>query len=112
MLERVERELAAYFRGELRAFDVPLELPGTAFQQEVWAALRRVPWGETRSYAQLASAVGRPGAHRAVARANGDNRIAIVVPCHRIVGADGSLTGYGGGLWRKRRLLELEGGTG
>jgi AraC family transcriptional regulator of adaptative response/methylated-DNA-[protein]-cysteine methyltransferase len=112
VLERVERELAAYFRGELRRFGVPLETPGTDFQKSVWAALREIPYGETRSYAQLARMIGRVGAHRAVARANGDNRIAILVPCHRVVGSDGSLTGYGGGVWRKRRLLELEGAVG
>ncbi len=111
VLEKVERELAAYFRGELREFGVPLQTPGTDFQKRVWAALRDIPYGETRSYAELARMIDRAGAHRAVARANGDNRIAILVPCHRVVGSDGSLTGYGGGVWRKRRLLELEGGA-
>jgi len=112
VLERVEHELDAYFRGGLRAFDIPVALPGTPFQRDVWTALRSIPWGETRSYQELAEEIGRPGAHRAVGRANGDNRIAIMVPCHRIVGADGSLTGYGGGVWRKRRLLEIEGALG
>ncbi|MDH3286013.1 MAG: methylated-DNA--[protein]-cysteine S-methyltransferase, partial [Acidobacteriota bacterium] len=103
--------LAGYFRGELRAFDLPLRAPGTAFQQEVWAALREIPYGETRSYAEVARGVGRPAAVRAVGRANGMNALAIVVPCHRVVGADGKLVGYGGGLWRKQRLLDLERGA-
>jgi AraC family transcriptional regulator of adaptative response/methylated-DNA-[protein]-cysteine methyltransferase len=76
----------------------------------VWDALRSIPYGETRSYGEVAEAIGRPTASRAVARANGDNRIAVLIPCHRVIGADGTLTGYGGGLWRKRRLLELESG--
>jgi len=107
-LDRIERELDAYFAGRLRTFDVQLDVRGTPFQEDVWRALRDVPYGTTASYADLARAIGRPGAARAVGRANGDNRIAIVLPCHRIVGADGQLTGYGGGLWRKRRLLEIE----
>ena len=109
VLERVERQVAEYFDGARTAFDLPLELPGTDFQRAVWGALRDIPYGETRSYGELAAALGRPGAQRAVARANGDNRVAIVVPCHRVIGADGRLSGYGGGVWRKRRLLELEG---
>jgi len=103
-------ELARYFAGELTDFQVPLETRGTEFQEAVWAALRKVPYGETVSYGQQARRIGRPEAVRAVARANGDNRIAIIIPCHRVIGADGSLTGYGGGLWRKKRLLELERG--
>jgi O-6-methylguanine DNA methyltransferase len=87
-------------------------LRGTEFQRLAWEALLRIPFGETRSYVQQAVAMGRPGAVRAVGRANGDNRIAIVVPCHRVVGADGRLAGYGGGLWRKKALLELEQGAG
>jgi AraC family transcriptional regulator of adaptative response/methylated-DNA-[protein]-cysteine methyltransferase len=110
VLERAERDLAAYFAGTLRSFDMPLAMPGTDFQREVWSALREIPYGTTTSYGQLAASLGRPGAQRAVARANGDNRLAIVIPCHRVVGADGALTGYGGGVWRKRRLLELERG--
>jgi O-6-methylguanine DNA methyltransferase len=86
-------------------------LPGTPFQTAVWARLRAIPYGETRSYEEQARAIGRPGAQRAVGRANGDNRLAIVVPCHRVVRADGALCGYGGGLWRKRRLLEHERAT-
>lgn len=108
VIERLEEELAAYFAGELRAFEVPLAPTGTAFQRRVWDALRAIPYGETRSYLEQARAIGATDAVRAVARANGENRIAIVVPCHRVIGSDGSLTGYGGGLWRKRRLLDLE----
>ena len=111
VLRHAEREVHAYFAGTLRDFTTPLVLPGSDFQRSVWAGLRTIPFGETRSYAQQAAAIGRPSAARAVARANGDNRVAIIVPCHRVVGADGSLTGYGGGLWRKQRLLELERGA-
>jgi AraC family transcriptional regulator, regulatory protein of adaptative response / methylated-DNA-[protein]-cysteine methyltransferase len=99
-----------YFAGERRAFSVPLHSPGTEFQVRVWTALRDIPYGRTTSYEALAATVGRPGAQRAVGKANGDNRIAIVIPCHRVVRKDGTLCGYGGGLWRKRRLLELERG--
>jgi AraC family transcriptional regulator of adaptative response/methylated-DNA-[protein]-cysteine methyltransferase len=87
---------------------VPLVAPGTPFEERVWSELRAIPRGETRSYEGLAAALGRPAAARAVGRANGMNRLAIVIPCHRVIGADGSLTGYGGGLWRKQRLLDLE----
>ncbi len=107
-LDRIEDELNAYFAGRLRSFTTPLLLLGTPFQESVWRALLQIPWGETRSYGELAARIGRPSAVRAVARANGDNRLAIVVPCHRVIGADGKLTGYGGGLWRKQRLLEIE----
>jgi AraC family transcriptional regulator of adaptative response/methylated-DNA-[protein]-cysteine methyltransferase len=110
-LEQVGEELRAYFAGSLREFTIPLVLPGTPFQAAVWARLRAIPYGETTSYEAQALALGRPGAQRAVGRANGDNRIAIVVPCHRVVRTDGSLCGYGGGLWRQRRLLEHEAGT-
>lgn len=105
----LQKELDEYFAGTRRAFRTPLATRGTPFQEEVWTALRRIPAGETRSYAELAHDVGRPTAVRAVARCNGDNRLAILIPCHRVLGSDGSLTGYGGGLRRKRRLLELEG---
>jgi AraC family transcriptional regulator of adaptative response/methylated-DNA-[protein]-cysteine methyltransferase len=107
-LDALARQLEEYFAGRRTRFDVPLDLPGTPFQREVWSALQRVPYGETRSYAALAAEIGRPGAARAVGRANGQNRLAIVVPCHRVVNEDGSLGGYGGGLRRKRHLLDLE----
>jgi AraC family transcriptional regulator, regulatory protein of adaptative response / methylated-DNA-[protein]-cysteine methyltransferase len=107
-LERLEVELAEYFAGERKAFDLPIVEPGTPFQEEVWAALREIPYGKTWSYAELARAVGNPRAVRAVAQANGRNRIAILVPCHRVVGADGGIGGSGGGVWRKKRLLEIE----
>lgn len=109
LLTELGRQLDAYMEGRLGQFDVPVHAPGTPFQETVWEELRRIPSGETRSYADVAQAIGRPTATRAVARANGDNRIAILIPCHRVVAADGSLSGYGGGVWRKRRLLELEG---
>jgi len=102
-------QLSAYFRGELREFDLALEPRGTAFQREVWAALREIPWGTTISYGELANRIGRPNASRAVGAANGQNPIPIVIPCHRVIGKDGSLTGFGGGLATKRRLLEIEG---
>ena len=108
VLEQTRHELDEYFAGRRTRFDVPLLLSGSEFQTAAWNALLGIPFGETRSYAQQAALLGRPSAVRAVGRANGDNRIAIVVPCHRVVGADGSLTGYGGGLWRKRWLLEHE----
>ncbi len=107
-LLRLTIQLDEYFAGARTDFDLPLRAPGTPFQEQVWAELQRIPCGETRSYAQLAAAIGRPTATRAVARANGDNRIAILIPCHRVIGADGKLTGYGGGLWRKQRLLDIE----
>jgi len=102
------RQLRAYFEGDLTRFDLPLRLHGTSFQQEVWSALTEIPYGETISYGEIARRVGRPGAARAVGLANGQNPVAIVVPCHRVIGADGSLTGYGGGLDRKQILLQLE----
>ncbi|WP_229852628.1 methylated-DNA--[protein]-cysteine S-methyltransferase [Streptomyces albospinus] len=101
-------QLRAYFRGELTTFDLPLALHGTPFQRRVWAALRTIPYGETVSYGRLAERLGVPTAARAVGLANGRNPVGIIVPCHRVVGADGSLTGYGGGLDRKRRLLAFE----
>lgn len=108
-LQHVEREIEAYFAGTLETFAVPLDAPGTPFQQRVWSALLQIPRGQTRSYAQIARQIGSPTAVRAVARANGDNRIAIIIPCHRVIGSDGSLTGYAGGLDRKRWLLDHEG---
>jgi methylated-DNA-[protein]-cysteine S-methyltransferase len=101
-------QLEAYFAGELTDFDVELDLRGTEFQRRVWKALLTIPFGETRSYGEIAEQIGAPGAARAVGLANGHNPIAIVVPCHRVIGANGSLTGFGGGLDRKRTLLELE----
>jgi methylated-DNA-[protein]-cysteine S-methyltransferase len=101
-------QLIAYFAGELTDFDIELELRGTEFQRRVWNALRTIPYGETRSYGEIAEQIGAPGSARAVGWANGHNPIAIVVPCHRVIGANGSLTGFGGGLDRKRALLELE----
>jgi AraC family transcriptional regulator of adaptative response/methylated-DNA-[protein]-cysteine methyltransferase len=111
MLERLHRELDEYFAGRRRGFEVPVSTPGTSFQERVWAELTLIPYGATISYAELARRIGRPSAVRAVARANGDNRVAVLVPCHRVVGSDGKLTGYGGGLWRKQRLLDLERAT-
>ncbi|MGI5193727.1 methylated-DNA--[protein]-cysteine S-methyltransferase [Streptomyces sp. CA-288835] len=104
-------QLKAYFASELKEFDLPLRLDGTPFQRTVWEQLRRIPYGETRSYGELADAVGNPKASRAVGLANGKNPLGIIVPCHRVVGANGSLTGYGGGLDRKKRLLDFERGT-
>lgn len=108
VIERLRRELVDYFQGRSAAFSVPLALHGSVFARTVWERLRTIPAGETRSYGDIARAVGRPRATRAVARANGANRIAILIPCHRVIGADGSLTGYGGGLWRKQKLIEIE----
>lgn len=104
------RQLDAYFAGRLKQFDLPLRPVGTPFQLKVWSALQDIPLGETRSYGQVAKAIGRPSSTRAVGAANGRNPIAIVVPCHRVIGADGSLTGFGGGIERKRFLLSLEQG--
>lgn len=108
LTDRTEAGLAAYFAGTRAEFDLPLAPLGTGFQQKVWAELVRVPAGLRLSYGELAQRIGRPSAVRAVARANGANPIAVVIPCHRILGADGALTGYGGGLWRKRALLDHE----
>ncbi|MFE7568238.1 methylated-DNA--[protein]-cysteine S-methyltransferase [Streptomyces sp. NPDC057539] len=105
----VVRQLGAYFDGELTEFDLPLRLNGTTFQRAVWAGLLRIPYGETRSYGELADSLGKPGASRAVGLANGKNPISIIVPCHRVIGSTGGLTGYGGGLDRKQRLLAFEG---
>lgn len=107
--DKVEQQLAAYFAGELLEFTLPLQTPGTPFQQKVWRALLEIPFGQTCSYGQLAEQLGSPGAQRAVGAANGANRIAIVVPCHRVIESGGGLRGYGGGLERKQFLLELEG---
>ncbi len=108
LLDQLRAELGEYFAGERRVLAPPLDLAGTPFELEVWNELLRIPYGETCSYEQLALAVGRRGGQRAVGAANGRNRIAIVVPCHRVVNKSGELGGYGGGLWRKRHLLDLE----
>jgi methylated-DNA-[protein]-cysteine S-methyltransferase len=107
-LREAETQLASYFAGELTEFDLPLAPAGSGFQLAVWAALTRIPYGETASYGEIAAEVGRPDAVRAVGATNGRNPIAVIVPCHRVIGADGTLVGYGGGLPRKRLLLELE----
>jgi len=101
-------DLAAYFAGQDVAFDLPLAAGGTAFQQQVWTELRRIPWGATTTYAELAQRIGRPRAFRAVGAANGQNPLPIIVPCHRVIGSNGRLTGFAGGLAAKRWLLELE----
>lgn len=108
VLDAAAAQLDAYFAGELTAFGLPLALDGTAFQRTVWAALQDIPYGETISYGEMARRIGQPSASRAVGLANGRNPVSIVVPCHRVIGADGSLTGYGGGMERKRFLLGLE----
>ncbi len=108
--DQIEREISDFMAGASADFETPLRPLGTPFTQEVWWALRDIPAGETRSYSELARDMERPEATRADARANGANPIAIVIPCHRVLGADGSLTGYGGGLWRKQKLIELERG--
>lgn len=110
LLDQLQSELAEYFAGSRQDFAVPLSYPGTPFQVKVWNALREIPYGETRSYETLAWSVGTPRAHRAVGHANGQNRIAIIIPCHRVVRKDGTLGGYGGGKWRKQLLLDLERG--
>jgi methylated-DNA-[protein]-cysteine S-methyltransferase len=109
LMNQTADELLAYFAGKLRVFTVPLDMQGTDFQLRVWNELLKIPYGETRSYAQVAEAIGRPKAVRAVGTANGSNPVAILVPCHRVIGSSGKLTGYGGGLPLKKRLLELEG---
>jgi methylated-DNA-[protein]-cysteine S-methyltransferase len=106
----VRGQLEEYFAGERRTFDIPLVIEGAEFERRVWRALREIPYGETVSYGEIARRVGQPTAARAVGLANGRNPIAVIVPCHRVIGADGTLTGYGGGLERKRLLLELEQG--
>lgn len=105
---RLKSQLDEYFAGKRTDFDIPLLYPGTGFQCKVWQALREIPYGQTRSYGEVALAVGKPGAARAVGGANGSNRIAIIIPCHRVIAAGGGPGGYGGGPWRKQRLLELE----
>ena len=109
LFDDLRLQLKEYFAGNRKAFDLPLSYPGTDFQRGVWEALMQIPYGQTLSYAGLARKLGSPGSARAVGHANGLNRIAILIPCHRVIGADGGLGGYGGGLWRKLRLLETEG---
>jgi methylated-DNA-[protein]-cysteine S-methyltransferase len=111
VLDEASRQLAAWFAGERTQFNLPLRPRGTPFQLAVWEALREIPYGETRSYAQIAAALGAPQAVRAVGAANGANPVAIVVPCHRVIGASGKLVGYGGGLELKKSLLDLESGA-
>lgn len=106
----VIRQLTEYLAGDRTTFDLPLDLHGTPFQRRVWAELLKIPYGETRTYGELAGELGKPGASRAVGLANGKNPVGIIVPCHRVIGASGSLTGYGGGLDRKQRLLAFESG--
>ena len=107
-LELLKQQLDEYFEGKRKEFTIPLFTPGSEFQQSVWKTLRTIPYGSTRSYKKQAELLQRPKAVRAVANANGMNRISIIIPCHRVIGEDGSLTGYGGGLWRKKWLLDLE----
>lgn len=109
LLEQLEKQLHEYFSGERTCFDLPLAMAGTPFQEQVWQGLQDIPYGQTRSYAEQAEALGNPKAVRAVARANGQNRMSIIIPCHRVIGSDGRLVGYGGGLRRKEFLLKLEG---
>ncbi len=108
LINRLACQLQEYFAGARTEFDVPIQLAGSPFQMAVWRELLNIPYGRTKSYEQLATAIGKPGAQRAVGRANGDNRLAIAVPCHRVIRSDGTLSGYGGGVWRKKRLLQLE----
>jgi methylated-DNA-[protein]-cysteine S-methyltransferase len=109
VLAQTRRELDAYFQAKLRVFTVPLAPQGTEFQKQAWSALAKIPYGETRSYGQQAQLIGKPKAVRAIGAANGRNPIGIIVPCHRVIGADGSLTGYAGGMNNKAYLLKLEG---
>ncbi len=104
----LDQQLNEYFAGDLSEFSIPLDIYGTEFQKQVWDALQAIPYGETRSYQEQAMAIGNPKAVRAVANANRNNKISIIIPCHRVIGKNGSMTGYGGGIWRKEFLLELE----
>ncbi len=108
LLHALDRQLQGYFLGKRKEFRLPIVAPGTPFQKKVWEALRAIPYGSVRSYTEQAEIIGAPKAVRAVAKANGDNSIAILVPCHRVIGSNGELTGYGGGLWRKQFLLKHE----
>ena len=108
VLTQLRQELRAYFSGQRNRFSLRVEIRGTPFQERVWRELRRIPFGQTASYEAIAQKIGSPSAVRAVARANGTNRLYLLVPCHRVIAKDGSLSGYGGGVWRKRILLEME----
>jgi AraC family transcriptional regulator of adaptative response/methylated-DNA-[protein]-cysteine methyltransferase len=108
LIKQLELELKEYFAGDRKDFSVPWESPGSEFQMRVWARLQNIPYGKTISYARLASDIDNPDAQRAVGRANGDNRFAIIIPCHRVIRSDGTLSGYGGGVWRKQWLLDHE----
>jgi AraC family transcriptional regulator of adaptative response/methylated-DNA-[protein]-cysteine methyltransferase len=107
-IDQLEEEFNLYFEKKLTVFKTPLDYKGTPFQQAVWNELLKIPYGETRSYGQIAKNLGKPGAMRAVGRANGDNYLPIIIPCHRVIEANGKLRGFGGGLWRKKYLLDLE----
>ncbi len=107
--EILNTQLQDYFSGKLKIFDVPLDIHGTNFQKQVWDALQTIPYGETRSYQEQAIAINKPKTVRAVANANRNNKISIIIPCHRVIGKNGAMTGYGGGIWRKEYLLKLEG---
>lgn len=106
--ETLQNQLDEYFKGERKVFSIPLDLVGTEFQKEVWLSLLKIPYGQTITYGRQAELMGKPSAVRAVANANGKNKISIILPYHRVIGADGTLTGYGGGIWRKKKLLEFE----
>jgi len=106
--DTLREQLNEYFKGERKKFDIPLDLVGTEFQKQVWLSLLKISYGCTTTYAKQAEILGKPSAVRAVANANGKNKISIILPCHRVIGADGSLTGYGGGIEKKRKLLEFE----
>ncbi|MBX3095690.1 MAG: methylated-DNA--[protein]-cysteine S-methyltransferase [Fimbriimonadaceae bacterium] len=108
VLREAKKQLDAYFRGDLRQFSLPLRPAGTEFQLQVWKELQQIPYGETISYGELAKRIGNPKGSRAVGLANGKNKISIIIPCHRVIGASGHLTGFGGGLARKAKLLEIE----
>jgi len=109
-LDQLEKELSDYFDEKLKKFRVKIDVTGTPFEKKVWEQLLQIPYGETRSYYQIANRLGKPGAQRAVGRANGANYLSIIIPCHRVIEANGNLRGYGGKLWRKKYLLELEAG--
>ena len=111
VLRQAIRQLKEYFAGERRSFDLPIHIAGTAFQEKVWRELKKIPYGETVSYGQIAANIGNPKASRAVGSANHNNPVSIVIPCHRVIGANGKLTGYGGGLDMKKMLLDLERNT-